>query len=32
LDAELDEIRREVMAASRMRMKEFSFEIKKGWE
>ena len=32
LDAELEEIRREVMAASRMRMKDFSFGIKPNWE
>tara|TARA_B100000780_G_C20695354_1_gene276540 strand:+ start:265 stop:393 length:129 start_codon:yes stop_codon:yes gene_type:complete len=32
LDAELDGIKLEVMAASRLRMKEFSFEIKTGWE
>lgn len=28
----MDEIRKEVLAAARMRMKDFSFEIKKGWQ
>mgnify|MGYP000117640340 FL=1 len=32
MDDELDEIRIEVMAASRMRIKDFSFGIKTGWE
>jgi hypothetical protein len=32
MDDELDEIRKEVMAASRMRIKDFSFGIKTGWE